>query len=697
MPETLRISGATSQTLLGYLKGLGLVRILGLQHDAGLRAAWVGGTLELTTALSAVGLEDFLVERWVPAPVVSPWNGGSGFFPKDNTEAFETLEADGSERLAPFRTAISEARRVLRTLGIVEKPDPKTQKAPLLRELRAVLPDDALDWMDAAIVLIDDGEGYPPVLGSGGNDGRYDIANNYAQAVVFALCLDEGGDQAREALAGALWDRAVVQRRMSLAHFFRDASAVNSPGGESPSLGNPWDLALAVHGTLLLGAGAGRRLASGAVASLVAPFTMRPTGTGYGSAVSGEKGRAELWLPLWEAPASLREIDALFREGRAQVGRRAARDGLSAVRAAGELGVARGINAFERFSILERAGQSSLAVNGGRIEVRPRAASFALRTLDPWLERVIRYGAGEVPRSQKEATRRLERAAFALAQDDRSSHALALLIAAGRVDAQLGLAPGERAPRPPWQVDAQPWLDLLNFERAELRIALGVASLRDHQPGLPSLRSYLHGVGRDSARRPAYGVHVPGSPPISAAVDVRLALLQRRRHQDAATKGRPLAFDRGIETPLLDLSDFVAGHLDDQLLGDALDGFAVLDFRSAWIGHDLEAGPIDPLLKTLALAWYDPRDEVPQPSRPRSGWAEALMTGAGLRLTIDDALRRLRLVDLPQLATADDLLAPNIDGRRLAAALLCRPPRSELRRASRELTDNALRAKEAHP
>lgn len=702
MAEPLRIPGTAPGSLLGYLVGLGLLRVVARQEDREARACWRDGALELHTELDAEGLERFLLERWAPAPVVSPWNGGSGFFPKDNVDAFVAIEADHSQRLDSFRATIAAARAALLKLGLVSRPEPKRAKPALLRELRATLSDAAVEWLDAAIVLVREGTAFPPVLGSGGNDGRYDIANNYAQAVVYALGLSADQRPAREraeALSAALWRTAGRQQKMSLAHLSRDASPVNSPAGEAEALGNPWELTLAIEGTLLLAAGVGRRLQDGAVAGLVAPFTLRPTGAGYGSAVVGEKGRAELWMPVWEAPATLADVETLFREARIHVGRRSARSGLDAARAAAELGVARGVTAFERLSILERAGLSNLAVSAGRVEVRERPAARALRTLDPWLGRLISHARGDVPDAQRQAIGALERASFAVAQRGARTDVGSLLVALGRVEGVLSIA-GENS-RPaglePIAPPARAWIASLDTALVEVRLAIGLASVGDVRTAtdgrLPALRDYLHATGYDDRGRRRYAETTPGSVPSRAATVGRLSAAHERRHHDAARAGRTdLGFDHGIGVGLDDLSALGTGRVDERELGLLVDGLALLDYRDvAATEVDSGTGPVDPLIGILALAFHDPRSaagpdgSVQSRCRPAVGWVSRLRAERVREVTAD-ALLRLRLAELPAIADVDDLQTRSASGPRLATAMLAQPRRADVWRAARGAT-----------
>ncbi len=699
MAERLRVPGASSRTLLGYLVGLGLLRVVARQADPEARARWRDGVLELHSTLDAAALEAFLLERWEPAPVVSPWNGRSGFYRRANKTAFDALNdiaTTHTTRLMGFRTAIVTARAALDHLGLEAKPEPKVAKPALLRELRATLSDAAIEWLDAAIVLVGDGFASPPLLGSGGNDGSYDIANNYAQSVAFALALaddERARGEAADALRAALWRRSGALRKMSLAHLTRDGSPVNSPSGESDALGNPWELCLAVEGTLLLAAGAGRRLDDGAQAGLVAPFTLRPTGVGYGSAVAGEKGRSELWLPVWSSPAALVEIESMFREARAQVGRRPAQTGLDAARASAELGVARGIGAFERFVILERAGMSNLAVPAGRVEVRERPAARVLQTLDPWLGRVVGYGAGDIPRSQRQAIRRLERGAFAVAEHGTPAAVRELLVALGHVESAFAAA-DERA-RPvglkPIAPLAAPWLAALDLDRVEVRLALALASVFDGPaPGrvrLPGLRDYLHGTGLDEHGRRVYGAHTGGTVPgLAPAVD-RLAAAHERRHQDAARAERAdLGFERGLRVSLGDLTRLAGHTIDEGALGRLIDGLVLLDFAGEHHPFpNSRDDTVDPLLALLALAFHDPRrgrgplGGDAELCRPRVGWVSRLRADR-VREVAGEALLRLRLAGIPPIAGIADLQTERADGPRLAAALLALPRRADLHR-----------------
>lgn len=722
MPEVSLI-GVRPRPLLGYLKGLGVLRVVAREADGDVRGRWRHGSFELASELDEEALERFLIEEYAPSPVASPWNGGSGFFPKDRQEPLLAIESSTTPRFAAYRATIAAARRALEQEGLAEKPAPDTKPA-LIRRLRRTAPDEALDWLDAAIVVRSDGLSFPPLLGSGGNDGRFDFSNNYARSVV--ECILDQGSGTRQNLLAALWDGpAKMERKLSLAHFSRDSSPNNSPHGEADSLGNPWDLVLAVEGALTMAAGAGRRHGTSLPGSLSAPFTANPTSSGFSSGVDGEPGRAELWLPLWGGWASQSELTALAREARAQVGgaaRRTATTGLDFARAAGELGVASGIDSFERYAILERAGQSNLAVPVGRVKVADRPAVRALREIEGWLSGVSRYGGrDECPRAPRSAIRGLEQAAFEMASTGTPEAVCATLEAIGGAEAALARSTSAAGVlRPVQGAFAESWIAAADDGTPELAIAVGLASLRDSRShggahardrvSLPTMRDYLHGTVSDSNGRVAFDPdrdRVVGGGTLFSV----LAELHARRHMEAARAGMAPSFESAIWTPLPAARLLVKGNVDERRVLALLRGLVVLDFdRGLGPGrspahisepHFADAHPQpEPVFELLTLAWQPQlagREGEPRLERaigettelhetlrlaPRPDWAAQLLAGS-VHSVMQDALLRLRMSGLPPLLRVEDLLLnPGGDrdlGQRLAASLLLRVGRRDMK------------------
>ena len=75
------LAGLRPEPLASYLAGLGLVRLVGEQSDPAATFAWSPDGLVIDTTVADVAR--WLTDEYVPTPVLSPWNGGSGFGPKD--------------------------------------------------------------------------------------------------------------------------------------------------------------------------------------------------------------------------------------------------------------------------------------------------------------------------------------------------------------------------------------------------------------------------------------------------------------------------------------------------------------------------------------------------------------------------------------------------------------------------------------
>ena len=81
--------------------GLGLIRVIGEQADPAATAAWTPDGLVIDHDRGRPA-PAWLADEYVPTPVLSPWNSGSGFGAKDKEplRALEALLAHPSPRLA---------------------------------------------------------------------------------------------------------------------------------------------------------------------------------------------------------------------------------------------------------------------------------------------------------------------------------------------------------------------------------------------------------------------------------------------------------------------------------------------------------------------------------------------------------------------------------------------------------------------
>ena len=486
MPDTLILEGCRPIPLAGYLKALGVLRLVAEQADPTVRGWWEGDRFRLKSALDRDELRRFFLEDYRPTPIIAPWNGGSGFYLKDAKGGISALEGSAHPRFDAYRAAIHHGTQLIRARKLDERPTDHAKSA-LIAELRAEGEPELVAWIDAAVALTLDRTAFPPLLGTGGNDGRLDFTNNFMQRLTEVLPV--GGDippRSGPALDSSLFARPVTGLASAAVGQFAPGAAggPNSASGfEGPARVNAWDFVLMLEGALVFAGSVSRRLEGADAAFLSYPFTVRAAGAGFGSASLEEQAdaRGELWAPLWERPAAYAELRALFREGRLSVGARPARDGLDAARAAGGLAADRRIAAFERFGFVKRQGLAYLAAPLGRRGVRPNPTGELLSDLDRgrWLESLRRVAVSENSAGLRGAVRALEEGAFALLErpDDRRA-VQTVLIAVGRAARVIADRPRlQEAIRPPPGLSSK-WIEVADDRTIEFRLAVALAGLR---------------------------------------------------------------------------------------------------------------------------------------------------------------------------------------------------------------------------
>ncbi|MGI8632841.1 MAG: type I-G CRISPR-associated protein Cas8g1/Csx17 [Solirubrobacterales bacterium] len=715
MPE-LTLRGCVSRPLASYLKGLGIWRLVAEQADSAARARWSGLELQLQSRLDESELAQFVVESYRPTPIISPWNGGSGFYRGGNPtapRALDALEQLPADRLAAYREAIAVGRQAVEDLGLKTKPTKEDQKAALIRRLRAWLPDRALDWLDAAIVLDEDSVTLLPVLGTGGNIGNFDFSTNHHQALLSVLPeADVDVDHSTELLRAALFaEPAELPRGTNLSHLHTDSSPVSDALGGQISIGNPWDLVLALEGSVLFAAGRARRQA-GLDAKVVAPFVARPTAAGQASLTPDEKAKAELWAPLWAGWSTLPEFVACAREARVQVGRRGALTGLDFLRAAGSFGTARGIDEFERYIVAERYGQADLAVPVGRVRATGRSSAAALGAIDGWHRR-LGSRRGSVGRGAAVAIHALDVAMFAFADSANPEDGCRVLEALGEVETALALI-GKSAEldrigvRPPYGLSFRSWIEAADDGSPEFAAAVTVACGHDESTGvsgespgrLPAIRDYLHGttVDRDGRRsyegtnarrvsRRASGVQQLAELHVRRHLDARRLAVGSRQSREPSVLGYPCnSFPASLHVARL----VAAGVLDLDRVVRLVAGVCLFDADVSSRGtgapslapaayNDPSVALADPTFEVLALAWHPPPRDAAHDARqlgPRPGWAARVSRG-DVSTVVADALLRLHMAGLRPLLEPADLSVPAARGPLLSAALLLPLQRSD--------------------
>ena len=594
----LELRGCAPEPLVAYLKALGIFRLVAEQRDKDARAWWKNDTFMLKSALDRDALVEFFLEEYRPTPIVSPWNGGSGFFSKDNSKAMDAILELESPRFRLWNEVVSKGKSIV-SRG--EGTDKKKLKEWTLAKCRAEFPDDALDWLDATYVLTADGAKFPPLLGTGGNDGRLEFSNNFMQNVVSALSIDRrrnGASLARSRLIAALFNEGSPELMRKRSTGFYNPGGVGganaSVGFDDDALTNPWDYVIMFEGVLLFAGAAARRLSSQASSKAVFPFTVDSSAAGYGTSADSEYGdssRAEFWAPLWDRPTNLQELGHVVSEGRAQMGRRQGANGTNFARAVVGLGTERGVSQFQRYGFMVRNGLAYLAAPLGRFYSPDHKASErahlanVLFDLDGWLDSLRRNASGSrAPVGLGTVLRQVEGAIFEFCQRGRPRDLQDVLIAVGRAERWVGNS-GLRQSVGPLNNLSWEWSHHAYDGSAEFRLARAMASILPEplkgQRKVGPVRENLERV--DTGRRTSWR---DGSTSfVWAAGDAysnMLAVLERRclEGRMAGTReGTNLPLDGAYSAPLSDLVSLIDGSIDAQRLSDIA---MPLSFVSYW-------------------------------------------------------------------------------------------------------------------
>lgn len=500
--ERLTLDGCAPTPLASYLKALGVLRLLssgasnvtGEPADADARGSWERERFQLRTKLGRDGVTEFFLHRYAPSPVIAPWNGGSGFYAKDNKDGFAPLSAETvATRFRPFSAAIRVAADTLADLGMTTRPA-GSEKADLVALLRSRLDESALPWVDAALVLSGGRLSFPQLLGTGGNDGRLDFTNNLMRRLVssrkapgvFDASTGKPRGDAHAKLEHALWGTPVHDLRKGAVGQFApgDAGGPNATTGyEGSPAANSWDYIFMLEGAATFACAATRRHQSNAIARASFPFTVGVSGAGWGGIEAADESdaRAEFWAPLWTKPTRFPEIAALFGEGRAVTNGRTARDGLEFARSLAALGVSRGFSEFQRYGFFKRAGNNHYAAALGRRGAAASPSTELLADLDGggWLARVRRVARGNnQPAAIRRGLKVLEDSLFDLLGPKPSRESVAVaLVAIGRLATWLSSSPGAREGITPPPLLSRKWIGQADDGTPEFRVAAALAGL----------------------------------------------------------------------------------------------------------------------------------------------------------------------------------------------------------------------------
>ena len=534
-----------------------------------------------------------------------------------------------------------------------------------------------------------------PLLGQGGNDGSRDFGVNFGNALNSLFDLTTGGPK----------DNTAMYVRASLCGDPIPGLGAGNPGqyqpgavGENTSCGfigelpyNPFDLILLLEGAMLFSGATTRRLGSEAEGAGF-PFTVRALTVGSGAAAApDDAGFWEFWGPIWPRAATLGELSALLREGRATIVGRTARDGLEFAAAVHRLGTQRGISEFQRYALLQREPRyPRKATPLGRVSVRenPRASLISDLDANDWLRRARRAVRDkDAPAVLLALGRRLDEALFRLAAEDSPEAVQEALVAIGALAFEVGRRPRLHENLPPPPRLSSSWVEAADDESHEFALAAALASLdattreESRTPGfdLPFRRHLGPLAGLEGTRK--WDDQSTESQTLAVWTGRNLvrdlaAILERRlteahRHS-FVYQGRPeLPLRERRAAPLAAVAAFLAGRTDDARIAALAAGLAWAHTWSAGRSARERQDPL-PFAYAALKPLFDPRglgldDEVRRSIGPLP--VVRLLRAERVRDAVSLAQRLLRAAGLPAPFAALNPTSAG-DPTRLAAALL---------------------------
>lgn len=658
----LILGGCAATPLGSYLKALGILRLVSEQADKATRGWWDGDRFCLRSELAENGLISFFIDRYVPTPIVAPWNGGSGFYPKDRQDGIAAIEASTTERFAVYRAAIAFLRG-LPEVQAGKSQDEEARRTAILRAARNWLPDSAVEWLDAAVGLSATGKrAFAPIVGTGGNEGRLDYTNNFMQRLAGLLITPDSSTPVGPLLENALFGRHTAGLQSAATGQFdpgRAGGFNQGQGIETPDIPvNPWDFVLTLEGAVAWASGLYRRHGVSYDSLLCSPFTVRADKIGFGSASRDEQARAEIWVPLWRRAALYSEIKVLLREGRASVGQKPAKSGLDFAEAATSLGVDRGIDRFVRYSILMRRGKSYIALPAGTFPVGYRGISDRVREVRAVLDSM------NLTAEQRRAVDAASYEALLHGGPDRLRD---LMAAFGRMIQTLVRSRGKLYI--PTELPATHWIEDCGPEVPEVRIAAALASIRNNAAG--PIRSNLM---RDENAYAWVGIGFPER--LISVIEKRLRSSSAPDHvseqttvQDLSNDHRRTPFGASYELDPGDATLFIEQSVNDELIEDLLFAFLCLSwagFRPPRVSSPAVALPIYAVLKQLFLGSAIEVDGERKYIRPDARIL-SLLRNRDPAAAAGIAVQRLRVSGLAPLMVN---YRGGVDPLRLAASLL---------------------------
>ena len=601
----ITLTGCSPDPLMSNLKALGIFRIIAEQADPCVTACWNNNRFIIYTKMTENDIITFFLEKYMPTPIVSPWNNGSGFYDKKQSSVDHIRNSENS-RMKEYQNTIKKIDEIIaeivpeyvefRKMKIRGEDESKIndaskiikkitdeKKGEILRQCRNKVRDDIIPWLDAAYAINSNKPSYGPMLGSGGNDGNFEISANFME---WTSKLIDGTDKDRSKkqstygrreslLKNSLFQEYAYLEDSSFAYFYPGGYVGPAICGKNKkySMLNPWDFILTIEGTMLFAGSISRRSNSRLAAF---PFIASASTAGYDTACE-EKNRGEIWIPLWRQPATYEEIKHVFNEGRVQIDAKNASSGVDFAKAIVTLGIESGLSAFYRFGIFERKGLAYFATCLGKIDTKINQKTHLLSDLDDWLNRIkqAQRRLKNPPKSMDSLLRNMDDAIIKFCTYETKKYLQQVLIVAGKIERLVSYSSNFNVKIDPMPELSYEWIDACYDNTPEYRLAVSLAAISSsEQP----IRNNLEPITDDK-----YPKWKAKSPKMvwrnTDLIHNMIAILERRCIESQKSKSRIQLYSP-MPAPLKDVMLFLNGNVDYNKISDMLLALSTIRYNN---------------------------------------------------------------------------------------------------------------------
>ena len=598
MRNEIVLKGCKPDIIMHNLKALGIFRIIAEQKDSTVLAWWTNDEFIIETELGQKELVEFLCNSYEPTPLIAPWNGGSGF--DKNNDTTKRIRDSDNPRLAEYGRVVQTTYDILKEMfgyDVGSKISAETKKSmgvkkkTLIAELRNRLPEventqnirfgSVLSWIDTTCVPGTDSIALGPILLTGGNDGRFDVSNNFMKNVIDHM-IDVNANEEAVLIQNMLFATPAAFEKNKVGPFLPGAysgTAANPTGDDKYTLSNPWDYMLAMEGIVLFAGSIYRRGESSFAAF---PFSVKASHAGYDTACAeNDRERGEIWIPMWNSPATYDEISYIFAEGRVQSTKKLTRGAEFAV-ALANFGAMRGISSFQRFGVLKRRGKAHHIASTGRIKSAENTDKKAFSDMrwtkvEEWLDTIRREK--NLPESITTLLRMIDENVIRYCINRNPRYLQDILILIGRVEHQLALS--SRLNAPPLNSLSKGWIKNCDHNVPEFRLAAALGSIHGTDFFYP-IRCNLEPIDLPESNKHWNNIKWKSKNPSTTwgrgdLVRNMIAVLERRC-SDGLSCGKSMPMAAHVYAKVDDVVQFIEGRVDDDMIYDLVLPLSLINY-----------------------------------------------------------------------------------------------------------------------